>query len=451
MNKTQKYFIKLHPLFVAFFSVFSAVIINSCSPASPTLTNSQKEVKPVVFDHMSGIYATAFTVKLSSATPEVRIFYTTDGSDPRTSITRIQSFSVSIDKSMTVRCVAVLDDYIFSDVSECTYNLLQYSIIDSVGSFQFPRICVDLLGNSSICYIEGATYVLYCAKLINGQWIRQVVDNKQSEKYSCDIASDNLNNLHISYSTRNESEPTYLSYAENSSGAWLVSLIDGLNYGASGAAIAIDRNNNVHIAYDCQNSLHYLTNKNNDWKDTALGEYFGGNSASIALDAFDNIYICHSDYFASSTKTLWLTYCVNGLWSNVPIDSNTTGQSDWYISSGIKIDRTGAAHLLYSGNQFSSGTKYGKFVNGKVKFEWVSKSISKYSEIDIDSNNIPHVLYSDLSSGLQYVSPISAGTWTNISISKNYSLHHDLCIDNKNRFHITYYDKESSKLMYVTY
>ena len=77
-------------------------------------------VEAPVFTPAGGTYSTAQTVTISCATPNVTIYYTTDGSEP-TDNGLVYEGAITVDESMTLKAVAINDDGVSSSVSTAAY------------------------------------------------------------------------------------------------------------------------------------------------------------------------------------------------------------------------------------------------------------------------------------------------------------------------------------------
>jgi len=87
------------------------------------------------------VAASSVTVMLTPTPPEATIYYTTDGSNPTTgSLEYIDAFSVNLPEvgdQVTVKAIAVVNDYYFSEVASATYTRVE-KVIDVNAPFFSP-------------------------------------------------------------------------------------------------------------------------------------------------------------------------------------------------------------------------------------------------------------------------------------------------------------------------
>ena len=97
--------------------------------ATSEVTEAEYEVlitaEAPLFSAVAGTYADSVEVTLSSETPGVSIYYTTDGEDPSTGSTLYTS-PLLITETTTLKAIAAGDGYVTSDVSEAEYLIVDY-------------------------------------------------------------------------------------------------------------------------------------------------------------------------------------------------------------------------------------------------------------------------------------------------------------------------------------
>lgn len=99
----------------------------SGTPGEVTVAN------PVLSEQSQTITA-PIDVEITTATPDAKIYYTVDGTTPSTTNGTLYSTPVQVDKSLTLKAIAVLGDKT-SDVVEATYTLFETT---NNGSFEKP-------------------------------------------------------------------------------------------------------------------------------------------------------------------------------------------------------------------------------------------------------------------------------------------------------------------------
>ncbi len=105
---------------------------------SKTITVTRKVADPES-DLVSGSYGSTKQMTLSSRTSGAAIYYTIDGSEPMRSST-LYSKSITIDKSMTIKAIAVKEDCIDSTVKVFTYTISTNSGIPDDNNSNNPPV-----------------------------------------------------------------------------------------------------------------------------------------------------------------------------------------------------------------------------------------------------------------------------------------------------------------------
>ena len=106
----------------------------SGTPGEVTVAN------PVLSEQSQTITA-PIDVEITTATPDAKIYYTVDGTTPSTTNGTLYSTPVQVDKSLTLKAIAVLGDKT-SDVVEATYTLFETT---NNGSFEKPYTPAEFL------------------------------------------------------------------------------------------------------------------------------------------------------------------------------------------------------------------------------------------------------------------------------------------------------------------
>ena len=110
-------------------SINSAVTIKAIavkgseSSVVATATYSIKKVETPMFSVAEGVVLEGSTVELASGTDGATIHYTTDGSNPTASSTTYSS-PITINADVTIKAIAVKDNWDDSEVASVTYNVL---------------------------------------------------------------------------------------------------------------------------------------------------------------------------------------------------------------------------------------------------------------------------------------------------------------------------------------
>ncbi|MEC8106154.1 MAG: putative Ig domain-containing protein, partial [Candidatus Thermoplasmatota archaeon] len=226
------------------------------------------------------------------------------------------------------------------------------------------------------------------------------------------IAIDSNDAIHISYF---DNQADNLNYATCSSGCttgsnWSQVSVDTPGNVGSQSSIAIDSNDAIHISYtDGTNGrLKYATcssgctaegNWSKVWVDTASNV---GSWNSIAIDSNDVVHISYHDTTNGDLKyATCSSSCLvhQNNWDKVYVDS--TGVVGRYTS--IAIDSNDAVHISYH-DTTNRDLKYATCSSScTTANNWNNVSVDetgdvgRYGSIAIDSNDVVHISYYDLS------------------------------------------------------
>jgi hypothetical protein len=278
-------------------------------------------------------------------------------------------------------------------------------------------------------------------------WRIEVVDSGGHVGGHTSIATDSLNNVHISYYDETNMD---LKYATNASGSWVSSTIDsGGNVGRN-TSIAIDSLNRIHISYfdGTNKNLKYSTNMSGSWTTYTIdSNLYTGIYPDIAIDSEDHVHISYIDY---SGTDYYLKYITNssGSWVKETIDN--TG---YYVSyTSIAIDSQDKVHIGYY-----DGTNYDLKYATNASGSWVRTTIESSGDkgmspsIALDSLDKVHISYDDYDNyDLKYATNAS-GSWTLNTIDTAYIMCQTfIAIDSMDKVHISYLQCDNYSLKYAT-
>lgn len=120
-----------------------AIAVDGNGNISPVSTATYTWATPsvTITPGSKDVSSSSVTVMLTPTPPEANIYYTTDGSNPTTgSLEYIDAFSVNLPEvgdQVTVKAIAVVNDYYFSEVASATYTRVE-KVIDVNAPFFSP-------------------------------------------------------------------------------------------------------------------------------------------------------------------------------------------------------------------------------------------------------------------------------------------------------------------------
>lgn len=119
--------------------------LDSPTPSADNTVERTVESAPVLFSDLRGVYASAFTVTLSSEAPS--IYYTLDGSEP-TQASTLYSSPISVSSTTTLRARSFEPGLALGEIGTENYIFLSRDVRSF--SSNLPIIVVDNLGNGAI-------------------------------------------------------------------------------------------------------------------------------------------------------------------------------------------------------------------------------------------------------------------------------------------------------------
>ena len=359
------------------------------------------------------------------------IYYTTDGTDPRTSSTRVQYTSSLLINTNTTLKFATVDDagnwspvytetYIMADItapiasasllgglytsdqdvelsavdemdlnpkiyytrdsSNPTTNSTLYTWpidINTIGTTVLKFIAADAAGH--ISNVTTITYMLDKPGA-GGTWNSTIIDS--SGEYNS-IAVDKSGNPHIAYYQVAQSDKDYpeLKYAYKDSKGWHIEIVDSTKAGAGFyVSLVLDSSGNPHMVY---------------------GEVFG-------QDTVDKLKYAYKD----STG-----------WHIIILDQNSYIS---YINLVLYNDQPRISYYNNSANNGAGELQY-MYKNGT---KWVIENVTpkssggRWNSLAVDSNGNPRISYYDIVSGpvqgsLRYAERTSDGVWKTTIVDGN--------------------------------
>jgi hypothetical protein len=278
-----------------------------------------------------------------------------------------------------------------------------------------------------------------------GDFTISIIDSTVGYGTYNSLAFDSSDYAHVSYKGT-------LKYSTNSSGAWSSSDVDLTTGSGVSSSIAVATNGDVCISYcdedgSGQSVLGYGINPGSGWVTTVL-DTFEVTYTSIALDASDNVHIA---YYRVDTGTLHYATNKTGSWAYDEVDA-TTGRG---TRNSIAVDSNGQVHISYfdaSGNRL----KYASGEAGSWAIETpdnTAYSSALTTDIALDSNNMPHICYSEAGT-LSYATK-SSGSWVHTNLDTGWPTfkYGSIAIDDSDQVHMSYGISSGSDyyLRYATY
>jgi hypothetical protein len=283
-------------------------------------------------------------------------------------------------------------------------------------------------------------------------WVAEVADEIERTGEASSVAIDASGQPCIAYyaaATRD------LKYAVKSGGTWTISTVVSTGSVGDSPSLAFDSSGNPHIAFvDGTNDKIKLASWNGaswDITDVVSGN---DNEFNVCLD-FDSSDTPHILFFGAVSPYYPYMAKYNGAsWDAVQIDSDNGGEM-----GGIVIDDTDRVHVCYTyftDDPTKHGIKYAYSDGGAWTVQILASNAysCNCSDIAIDSNNYPHVVYSWFPSGgsafqtrYQYW---NGSTWSAAQTISEDGVVCRIAIDNEDTVHVVFAGDDGQETLYYS-
>lgn len=316
--------------------------------------------KPVVNATPSGGSYYAPQIVVLKASETANIYYTTDGSDPLTSTTRIHYTSpINIESSKTLRFVAIDLAGNISPVYTQKYQIYASSVYDSWNNLQvdvnssYNSIAVDSAGFPHIVYMKNDnptstaqnTHLFYAYKDAKG-WHYETIDASMVEtgKFPS-ITLDSLGRPHVTYYSLTEGQ---VKYAYRDETGWHIQNVVSNTYSGGDSCY-------TNIAL--YNDLPYITFYNYGFKQVIYAHHNGTNwiierigTSSSAYGRWNSIKVDkngvpHVSYYNGVGALVYAVRLDSNNWQTTIVDQNDTNPTGAW--SSIALDSSGNPGISY--------------------------------------------------------------------------------------------------------
>lgn len=189
----------------------------------------------------------------------------------------------------------------------------------------------------------------------------------------------------------------------NAESAWNIQTVDVA--ARESVSLSLDSNDDPHIAYTVYTNNDYRSSTNvtyarwngSAWDIQTLdSNYFG--TASLALDSFNNPHISYI-YSTPTSSYVKHTSWTGSNWNNQTVDTSFTS-SFRLGGNSLALDSNNNPHISYSErSDLNTTLKYASWTGSNWSIQTIDSEVpsSDFYEASIilDSNNYPHVVYGE--------------------------------------------------------
>lgn len=270
---------------------------------------------------------------------------------------------------------------------------------------------MNIFKNSLIIFL-----FIFIVPLCSAQnWTEPVnISNMEGMDNNPDLAVDKNGTLHCVWIHNIEQNFSKVYYSKSINGGLTWSLPEDISLNdekwLSDAHIACDTENNLHVTYDyevgnpAQTMIYYKIFDGITWSEPIIvsENMQGSYKNQIAIDKNDRVYFFW--YRAGLLGHIYSRYFENGIWSEI------TSPLDYYmVVVKLGCDSNNNLHCLaaHHGGQ-SDNNKYVYFKYDYASNVWsdtteISSVTSSGADMDIDSNNYPHIAWCQMTPGTTFV------------------------------------------------
>jgi hypothetical protein len=286
-----------------------------------------------------------------------------------------------------------------------------------------------------------------------GGWrVRRLPANPGDPRPS--VAMDSSGTPHIAWRTGVFFGEGILNYAKVVNGVWQEEIVDDTPGGTSYVSIAVDAGGFPHIVYSGELAgmpMRYARWDGTTWQKEDVSFRGGILSPSLVLDAAGDPHVA---YIVGTGSEIDYAVRSGGVWSSEPIDVIPAGQQT--LEASLALDSSGQPHVAYD-ELFDVGMHYAvKDASG-----WSSIVIDPGQRWDpalvVDSNDVPHMVFYDAEHGALIYASKTSGAWCVETVEDDASdlirigRNPNLVVDDAGRIHVSYHYHDFNAACQVKY
>lgn len=237
-----------------------------------------------------------------------------------------------------------------------------------------------------VAYLDSTCKQLNYAILSGDAWQHEEADQSFYAGLALASAVDKKGGIHLAF-TDNQSR--HLQYGTNVSGQWRVEPVDD-DSRVSSTSVAVDADGNVHITYFDEDAgiVRYARRSSNGWQLRALNQLRNPAPRTVVGQVAGTAFLLYLD---QTTRQYVYSPVLPGTGQEFPVSAAIP--PEYAGSFDMRIDSKGHFHLCYYDGQ---NLDYATDSRGTIETE-VIDSIRRMEgitcNIDVDSKNLPHVVY----------------------------------------------------------
>jgi hypothetical protein len=256
------------------------------------------------------------------------------------------------------------------------------------------------------------------------------------------VAMDSSGTPHVAWRSGVYFGEGILNYAKVVNGVWQQEVVDDTPGGTSYVSIAVDAGGYPHILYSGELAgmpMRYASWDGYTWQKEDVSFRGGILSPSLVLDPSGEPHVV---YIVGTGSEIDYAVRSGGVWTSEPIALIPAGQQT--LEASLALDSTGQPHVAYD-QVYDIGMHYAvKDASG-----WSSIVIDPGQRWDpalvVDSNDVPHMVFYDAEHGALNYASKSSGDWCVETVEDDPSelirigRNPNLVLDDSGRVHVSYH------------
>ena len=330
---------------------------------------------------------------------------------------------------------------------EWTISIADPDVLDADSYEARTSIFLEGAGRPRIFYARGPVGVdewrIKSATQRSDTWrIQRLPANPGSARPS--VAVDRFGAYHLAWRTGEFFGEGILRYARIENGVWHDEIVDDVPGATSDASIAVDAEANPHIVYAPELAglpMRYARWDGTTWQKEDIVLRGGILSPSLVLDTADKPHVA---YIVDSGGEVDYASRSRGTWSVETVDIVSPNQT---LATSLALDSTGRPHLAYD-ELYDAGINYAVKSHVGWSIERVDRGQRWTPELVLDSEDHPQLVFYDAEHGaLIYAThpTRSSGTWCVQTIEDDPSdairigRNPAIAVDNGGLIHVSYH------------
>ena len=289
-------------------------------------------------------------------------------------------------------------------------SIVDPNVLDADSYGADTSIFLDDAGRPRVFYAKGPVNVdewqIKSAVQRSDAWrIQRLPADPGSARPS--VAVDRLGRYHLAWRTGEFFGQGILRYARIEQGVWYEEIVDDVQGATSDASIAVDARGNPHIVYTPDLAglpMRYARWNGTTWEKEDIVQRTGILSPSLVLDLAGKPHVA---YIVDSGGEVDYVSRLGGAWTVETVDVVSPNQT---LETSLAVDSRGRPHIAYD-ELYAVGINYAVKSDVGWSTELVDVGQRWQPALVLDSEDHPKMVFYDAEHGALIYAARSSGTW----------------------------------------